>query len=101
MRHELEDGLEAAARGSRPGSGAGGASSDYGDDVIRLALANCVLEVRLTTTGAFINVRRETGVVDLLYVERGTVVDGKRNRISSVEGYFGGLVVDLAADPAC
>lgn len=71
------------------------------DEVLRLSLAHCMLELRLMVNGLAINVRRETGVIDLLHVERGTLVDGRRSRISSIEGYFAGRVVDLAADSNC
>lgn len=53
--------------------------------MIRFSLEKCLLEMRLIVNGQVINVRRETGVVDLLYVARATV----------------GLIVDLAADSNC
>ncbi|MGV3622512.1 MAG: hypothetical protein ACO1OB_16960 [Archangium sp.] len=77
------------------------ASSDFGDEVLRLTHAKCFVELRLIVNGLAIKVHRETGVIDLLYVEKGTVVDGKHKRVSSLEGYFGGLVVDVAADSKC
>lgn len=77
------------------------ASSDYGDDVIRLTHEKCFIEVRLIVGGIAIKVHRETGVIDLLSVESGTIVDLRRDRVSSLEGYFSGLAVDVAADSKC
>ena len=71
---------------------------DVGDEVLRLTRDDRVLEVRRIVNGLAINVRREGGVIDMLHVSNGALVDGRKKRVVFAEAYFAALVVDLVAD---
>lgn len=54
------------------------------------------LEAMSVSNGFAIKVRRESGVVDVLRVDDGLVVDGNHKPIGLPEAYFARLVVELA-----
>lgn len=66
----------------------------------RLSVADAFLETGLMANGLAMKVGRESGIVDLLHVEGGSVVDGQRRAIGAFEPYFGKLVVDLVTHAA-
>lgn len=74
------------------------ASHDVGEEVLRLTLRDRALEVRRIVNGLAINVQREGGVIDLLHVHKGALVDGRQKRVVYAEAYFAALVVELVAD---
>lgn len=60
-----------------------------------LTVGRRFLEVALIMNSAALKLRRESGVVDLLHVEGGLVVDGRRLPTGIAEAYFARHVVDL------
>lgn len=74
-----------------------GSMFERGYDVHGLKVGDRSLEVRLADDGLAIEVVRETGLVDTLRVEDSSVFDKHGNLIPYAEGYFGSLVLELAA----
>lgn len=70
---------------------------ERGYDMHGIKVGDRSLEVRLAADGLAIEVLRESGLVDTLRVEDSSVFDRHGNLIPYAEGYFGSLVLDLAA----
>lgn len=74
-----------------------GSMFERGYDMHGLKVGDRSLEVKLAEDGLAIEVLRETGLVDTLRVEDSSVFDRHGNLIPYAEGYFGSLVLELAA----